>query len=270
MKANVRRAYLIIALCCVGYLAQAQEIIRSTDTVKKSAPPIARQKPKGPKAIKHEVSGGFRLNTDGWSIYTDFGKVKSNDAKHSDMFYNVRVLQVEFTEKKNPTEIKTTSTDGTGSNSYVYGKINNFYSLKLGWGFRRLIAGKPDPGTVSIHWVNTGGVALGLLKPYYLNVFSDPSAIEYKDPNKVDFLNQPLIEGSAGFSKGLSQLTFIPGFHFKSALHFDFSNNRKMALAVETGLNVEYYTSPIALMADQPAVPYFCDLFVAIQFGKRW
>jgi len=231
MKADLRRAYLIIALCCVGYLAQAQEIIRSTDTVKKSAPPIARQKPKGPKAIKHEVSGGFRLN---------------------------------------PTEIKTTSTDGTGSNSYVYGKINNFYSLKLGWGFRRLIAGKPDPGTVSIHWVNTGGVALGLLKPYYLNVFSDPSAIEYKDPNKVDFLNQPLIEGSAGFSKGLSQLTFIPGFHFKSALHFDFSNNRKMALAVETGLNVEYYTSPIALMADQPAVPYFCDLFVAIQFGKRW
>jgi hypothetical protein len=123
---------------------------------------------------------------------------------------------------------------------------------------------------VSIHWVNAGGISIGLLKPYYLNVLQDPSVIEYKDPEKVNFLNQNIIEGSAGFSKGLSQISVIPGAHFKSALHFDFSTNRKNVIGIEAGVNVEYYTSAVPLMANQTAVPYFVDLFIAAQFGRRW
>jgi hypothetical protein len=100
-------------------------------------------------------------------------------------------------------------------------------------------------------------------------VYSDPAAIKYTD-HKEDFLDQNLIEGSAGFSKGLGEVQVVPGAHFKSAMHFDFSANRKNVIGVETGVNAEYYSKPIELMANQKAQPYFLDMFIAFQYGRRW
>jgi len=231
---------------------------------------MERPKAKPPKPITHELSLGFRLNSNGWSVYSDIGKVKTEDKKHADMFHNVRIWQIEFTEKKSPAEEKSTADNGAGTNTYIYGKINNFYALKLAYGYRRLLVGKPDPGTVSIHWVNAGGLSIGLLKPYYLNVYSDPAAIKYSPSTADDFLNQGLIEGSVGFSKGISEIKVIPGVHLKSALHFDFSANRKNVIGIETGLNFEYYSQAIQLMANQSGTSYFFDIFLAIQFGRRW
>ena len=261
---------LMLLVCCDAASAvSAQVITKSSDTAGKAIENTIAPKPKGPKPILHEMSGGFRLNTDGWSIFTDIGKVKTKDIRHSDMFHNVRFYQLEFSEKKDPREYKTTSENGSGNNSYIYGKINNLYALKLGFGFRSMLVGKPDPGSVSIHWVNMGGIAIGFLKPYYLNTLSDPSAIKYLD-NKETFLNQNVIEGSAGFSKGLGEVKIVPGGHFKSALHFDFSSNRKNVIGVETGFNIEYYSQVVQLMANQSGTNYFLDLYIAAQLGRRW
>jgi hypothetical protein len=102
-------------------------------------------------------------------------------------------------------------------------------------------------------------------------VFSDPTAIKYTDDTKQDFLDPTVIEGSAGYFKGgFGGLQIIPGAHLKTALHFDLSANRKTVLGVETGVNFEYYSQQIQLMANQPATPYFVDLYVGIQVGKRW
>ena len=192
--------------------------------------------------------------------------------KRSDMFYNVRFFQLELTEKKHSKEEKIPG-DGnssSGSTSYIYGKINNLYAFKLGYGIRKMIAGKPDPGCVSIHWVNVLGVSLGMLKPYYLNVNGDPNGIKYTPSTSDQFLFQPYIIGSAGFSKGLGEMKYIPGGHIKSAIHFDFSTNRKNVLAVETGVNAEFYSQQIQLMANQPGTNYFVDIYLAFQLGKRW
>jgi hypothetical protein len=234
-------------------------------------------KPKGPKPITKEMAGGIHLNTNGWSIFVDRGKVKTDDEKHSDMFYNIRLLQVEFEEVKNPKEYKSTNSDvstytGQKSGTYIYGKENNFYALKLGWGFRKMIAGKPDPKTVSIHWVNVGGLALGMMKPYYLkaDVNGAEQEIKYSDTTANFFLNQNDILGKSSFTKGISEIKFVPGVHFKTGLHFDFANNRKLVIAAEAGLSGEYYTQKIALMANQKAYPYVLNAYLALEFGKRW
>jgi hypothetical protein len=268
MKPVIRTIILSI-LCCNAFShADAQAVARSTDTTKKSPHALVVPKPKGPKPITHEMSVGFRLNSNGWSGYADLGHAKTKDMKHIDMFHNVRFWQLEVTEKKDPHEYKSTSSNGSGTNTYIYGKINNFYGVKLGRGYRTLLAGKPDPGCVSIHWVNAGGVSVGLIKPYYLNVY--PNTIKYTEGTQSDFLNQGIIEGSAGFGKGLNEVKIDPGFHLKSALHFDFSANRKNVIAIEAGMNFEYYSTAVQLMANQSAVPYFFDIFAAVQFGRRW
>ncbi len=267
MTGIFRTAILFTACCAMSEFGYAQSVARSTDTSKNIQHTFAPLKTKGPKPISHELSAGIRANTNGGSGFIDIGRIKSKDIKHSDMFYNIRFWQIELTEKQSPKEKKSTSQNG---NKYKYGKINNFFALKLGRGYTKMIAGKPDPGSVSIHWIYAGGLSVGMLKPYYLNVYSDPNAIKYDEGHKDDFLNQYMIEGNTGPFKGLNEIKFIPGFHLKSALHFDFSANRKSVLGVEAGVNFEYYSQQIQLMANQPATAYFADMYVSLQFGKRW
>jgi len=228
----------------------------------------------GPKPISKELSLGFRINTDGWGIFMDYGTSRPIDTKHGDRFYNLGLWQFEFTEKKNPREEKSSSgstSNGSGSSSFIFGKINNFYVFKPGYGVRTMIAGKPDDqGAVSIHWVNLGGPAIGILKPYYLNVSGDPVAIKYSDATKTDFLDPNLVISSAGFGKGISESKVIPGVHFKSALHFDFTGNLRNVIAVETGVNAEYYFQDIQLMANIAPTNYFVDVYLSFQFGRRW
>src|SRR6185312_9592978 len=136
---------------------------------KQPVPKAHAIRPKRPKPITRELSFGPRLNSNGWGIFADLGKVLADDDKHRDMFYNIKLFQFEFDEVKNPKEIKSNNIDqstGQEQKTYIYGKINDFYTLKLGYGFRKLIAGKPDPGCVSLHWVGVGGLSVGILKPY--------------------------------------------------------------------------------------------------------
>ncbi len=280
MNRVFKASILLLASCTAAVQTYAQTTARPVDTTRKNKVQQIRQPVvrKGPAGIKNELSFGICLNTNGWSAYTDFGKVKSLDGKRKDMFYKVRLMQLEFTEKKDNSEKKITSPlpGGSGSPKYIYGKINNFYALKFGVGSMRMIAGKPDPGAVSIHWLNVIGVSLGMEKPYYVNVATDPgtatagNAIKYSETTGSAFLNRNLIQGGGGFSKGLGEMKFIPGGHIKSALHFDFSANRKNVIGAETGLNFEYYSQDISLMANRKGTPYFLDAYVAFQFGKRW
>lgn len=267
------KGLLLLTLCSsAGYAQQVTFSSDSTKTIKQDTPPppVKLKAPKV-KPIMHEMSFGMRLNTNGWSVYTDYGKSKTQDLKKADMFYNLLYLQAEFTEKKDPKEekVSTQTASSKANSSYIYGKINNFYALKLGIGYRKMIAGKPDPGCVSIHWANTLGFSLGMQKPYYVMI-AGSEYIKYSDVDKENFLDRSGIRGAGGFSKGLSEITFIPGGHIKSALHFDFSTNRKNVLGVEAGINAEFYSQPIALMANNKTVTNFVDLFVAFQFGRRW
>lgn len=231
-----------------------------------------------PKPIRKEWSFGFRLNSDGWGIFYDNGKVKSEE-RNSDYFYNIRLIQVEFDEKKHPSEIKGSNNLSTGESTkpVIFGKINNFYTLKFGYGKRKMIAGKPDPGSISIHWVYLGGISLGLEKPYYIDAFVDEGGvlvqktIKYADTNSADFVpfERERIIGSSGFSQGIGETKFIPGAHFKTALHFDFASSKKTKMAIETGLNAEIYTRAINMMVNKDAVPYFVNVYASFQIGKR-
>lgn len=178
------------------------------------------------------------------------------------MFHDILLWQFELSEKKNPKEYKSTNSNldpysGSKPTPFIFGKINNFYALKLGIGKRKMIAGKPDPGTVSIHWVYAGGLSIGMLKPYYIKVYNEPNPIKYTDNNRDEFLSQSTIIGAAGFKEGLHEITFIPGLQAKTALHFDFAANRKTVLAIETGVNAEIYSQAIPLMVNQKATPLF-------------
>jgi hypothetical protein len=254
------------------------QIYSSSDSTAKPTP-LPRQIIKRPKPITKETSFGARIHTDGWSVFFESGKVKSDDMKRIDMFHDVRILQFEFSERRHPKELRMFGWDinKQSDRKYTFGKVNNFYALKFNIGNRKMIAGKPYPNSVSVHWVYAGGLSLGLLKPYYVEAYIskdggqtfEKNTIKYTPEMSPYFLNPVYVIGAASFTQGLGEMKIVPGLHLKTALHFDYAKDKFLVSAVEVGGSAEFYTSKIELMANQKAVPYFFNLYAGIQFGKR-
>jgi hypothetical protein len=230
----------------------------------------------GENLYQREFSVGARINTDGWSGLFELGFRKDRR--------NVTYFQFEFGEKKHPKEDKKPGAlkdvDQFGfvysEKPYIYGKINNFYQTKLGVGRQRLIGGKGNKHGVLVNAVYYGGLSMGLLKPYYLNVV-DPGTgrgvqIKYGQSALYDqaFTDRSSIIGGAGFGKGWGEVTIVPGVHAKTGLRFDWARFNEAVSALEIGINAEYYTKDIPLMVYQDPKKFFFNAYLAIQFGKRW
>lgn len=236
---------------------------------------IKPQKVKRKPALKSELSGGLRLNSDGYSIFIDKGFLRGGDefgSENRDRFFQVRVIELEFSEIKHSKEMSSNPIIAGNSfpaGSYTLGKINNFYQLKLGVGNRKLIAGKPDPETISIHWVYMGGFSAGLLKPYYLQIYG-LGEVKYSDEIEYSFISPELISGKASFSKGLNEIQFLPGIFLKTGMHFDFASRKNWVSGLEVGVNGSIYTQKVQQMVAQKPEQYFLNLYISLQFGKKW
>jgi hypothetical protein len=273
-------AKYILIICIIvlpfNVLAQQSKIKyrdRLGDTTVLVNTAVKPAKIKGPKTLSSEFSGGIKINSDGYGIFLDKGWLKGGDdfgSENRDKLFNVRVLEFELSERKNPKEKLTSSSSpgvpGLSSSSYILGKINKFYTAKLGYGNRKLIAGKPEPGTFSLHWVYMGGVSVALLKPYYLQIRGGGD--QKYDSTNENFINPNSIEGRSSFFKGFNEMKIKPGLYLKTALHIDFSNKRKTLWAMEVGVNAEMYTQKIQEMVWSDPKSIFVNCYAAFSFGK--
>jgi len=235
------------------------------------------QKPprvKRPPMYKRSFSGGVRLQSNGWGIFADKGFLYGNEVFGSinrNKYFQVKVLELSLSEIKHAKEIKANSVlPGMAfqPGGYILGKINNFYQANLGFGYRRLIAGKPDPGTVSIHWTYIGGFSAGLLKPYYLDLYQYGS-VKYSEDIQNEFISPGMIIGKSGFSKGLNEIKVIPGLFLRTGLNFDFAPGKKGIAAIEAGVQGAYYFQEIAQMVGQDPKKAFFSFFASLQFGGK-
>jgi len=268
---------LVLAFAPLSLLAQPGKMTyrnRLGDTAVLVNTAVKPPRVKGPPALAREFSGGIKFNSDGYGIFLDKGWLKGGEdfgSENKDKLFNVRLLEFELMERKHPKEKRTNSAPGfigIQSNSYILGKVNNFYVAKLGYGNRRMIAGKPDPGCFSIHWVYLGGVSVGLVKPYYLRIYGEGDK-KYVDSSDIEtFINPNNIEGRSSFFKGFNELKVVPGLYFKTGLHFDFSSSRKTLWALEIGINGEAYTQKIQQMVLSDPKSMFLNFYAGLSFGK--
>lgn len=280
---QVKHLHLFLLLLLVAGGLRAQDstsagLSRKEDRDQKRLKRISLFRPieEGEVTYQREFSVGGRLNSDGWSGFVELGYRK--DRK------NVTYTQFEFAEKKNPKESKQpgkiTNIDQFGfvysEKPYILGKQNNFYQAKFGIGQQRLIGGKGNKNGVLVNAIYYGGVSVGLLKPYYLNIV-DPNTgqavqVKYGENAAYDaqFLNPSGIIGGAGFSKGWGELSIAPGLHAKTGLRFDWARFNEVVSALEVGVNAEYYFKDVPIMIDQPAKKFFFNSYISLQFGKRW
>lgn len=209
---------------------------------------------------------GIRLNTDGYGLFYEHGKYKTLSLTN--------LWWLSLDERRDPKEQRVTNTNGIFQfgNPFVYGKINNFYQLKVGIGQQRLIGGKDVKNGVAVSAIYGGGVSAGLVKPYYINITDSAGGvtkdIRYSSETDGAFRKGP-INGGAAFGKGFNQISVVPGAFARVALRFDYGRFNELLSAIETGVTAQYYTKDIQMMLDQPGKKFFFNAYVALVFGKR-
>ena len=232
---------------------------------------ILKQEEEGILAYNKQTVFGLQLRTNGYGVFLELGRAKSP------RFTNLYLL--ELSEIKHQKEEKSGTTNGIFSNSFIYGKINNFYQAKLGFGQQYIFGQKGNKNGIAVMGIYQGGLSIGLLRPYYINVNDANNKnrdIKYDSPDSLLFLTGG-INGSSGLGKGWSEIKIKPGAFVKGALRFDFGRFNEQVQAVEIGLSVEGYSQKIQIMAPgngqggagvKPQQLFFQG-HIAILFGRR-
>lgn len=226
----------------------------------------------GENAIyKNEWSVGMRFHTNAISGFFEYVWIKN--------IYKRKLIQVnlfgynDYRDKKIKTIIPTFSQDVTAK-KYHYGKKNNFFSIQLMYGYRKVIANKSEHSGVKLALTYMGGVSLGALKPYYLDLFypNDNGFIviskRYSEEDP-DFLDKNKIIESTGFSKGFSKMTFAPGLTAKLGLNFDFARKNTLITSIEVGSQIDVFYKKLDIYVGDRNKPYILNLYLSMQIGKR-
>ena len=209
---------------------------------------------------KHNVFG-IRLATDGYGISFEKGKFKTPS--------RTLLYQFELNEKKSNKEHKITTTDGFNYNSVVPYKLNNFYIFKASIGEMRLIGGKGNKNGVSVSALYSGGVSVGLLKPYYVNVDNGQATSQMTMEAFLKDTTGLVATGAAGPFVGWGHLSVKPGLNAKTAMRFDYGRLNQTISAIEVGLTGEFYLSKIPQVSLVPQKQFFFNAYLCLLLGSR-
>lgn len=222
---------------------------------------LLKQNEEGVLYFAKHTAGGVQLRTNGYGAFIELGRSRS--ARWTNLY------AFEITEIKHRKEEKS---GGALTNAFVYGKINNFYQAKLGFGQQYVFGQKGNKNGVAVLGIVQGGLSVGVLKPYYITPNSQSGIghdIKYDSKDSVAFLDPFAISGGAGFTKGWNELKVKPGVYLKTALRFDFGRYNESIQALEIGMSLDYYASKIPQLAFSPPANLFFQGHIAFVFGKR-
>lgn len=251
------------------FIGSAQKSItprqQKKDEKKERIYELMKQEEEGALIFQNQSVFGAKLTTDGYAAFYELGKLKTSTKTNT--------YGLEIGERKHPKEEKLTRglRGFAVGNPFIYGKINNFFYAKIGFGQQRLIGGKGNKNGVAVTALYNGGFSAGLLKPYYLEVNepgNEVADVKYNNNDSI-FLNPTIINGSSGITKGFNEMDFVPGGFARVGLRFDYGRYNEMVSAVEVGLSAEVYSKKMPIMLLNKEKQLFFHAYAAIVFGRR-
>ena len=228
-------------------------------------------------SYKHAFLAGGKLNTDGWSGNMYFIKRKNGREN--------RIWQIAFSEVKHEKQVKQQGTNTTypdlgNPTAYVFGKINNLYTLQIGYGRETMLLPGVMEGNISVSMRYSAGLSLAMLKPYYLKLMdidysTTPEKITIKEAahSRADsalFMNPNRIFGASTWSKSLDAIDYVPGAFFEAAFVITPGKSKTFVQCITLGCNASAYYKPLPIMQAQQSYPWEVCLFAGLAIGKRW
>lgn len=262
MKLDKYRLLFMILLCATTLAAQ--------ETIQ----PKQMDDPTKGIIYNQELAMNFRLHTHGYAFGLTGGKLQT--------YYRTKYWHVELGELKHAKEFRQSwdspsSLNGRVSRAFKYGKQNSFFTLRAGIGAKRYFSEKAKHKGVAVGISYEAGGTLGILKPYYLELQAGDGNLTYSSRYTEDtatrFLDISKIHGASNWAKGFGHLSLVPGAHARFAVHFDWGAFDEYLKSFEGGIMVDAFSKRVPIMVELPGVEnnlLFLNLFLNLQFGKRW
>lgn len=187
-----------------------------------------------------------------------------------------RFFELDLLSMKHPKEIRVRSNSFQSPGSYIYGKLNNTFFLRTGYGQRISLGKKLYKSMVSVDASFSAGPSIALLKPVYLEIFypfpdlpdGGYLSSERYDPKK--HVRQEDIFGASAFTRGLGQLSARAGGYVKASLVFDWGDYGDQVQAIEAGIVVDAFPNKLPMMVFAENKNVFTTLYICLNFGNRW
>jgi hypothetical protein len=215
----------------------------------------------------------IRLHTNrGYGLFYQKGKIIT--------YYKTTFYQIGISELKLPKEYKQGSDPSLSRQfrPYVYGKQNNVFAVRGGYGTKRYFSEKAKRRGVAVGMSYTLGASLAVIKPYYMalrrNTPDQPGVSrvvseKYSEENASVFLDESKIIGASSFFKGFDELSLSPGGSTSIALHLDWGAFDEMLKAMEVGIMIDFYPRTLPILVTEENQKLFLNFYVSMQLGRR-
>ena len=167
--------------------------------------------------------------------------------------YNAAGLEIDLVKLRHPKETISSEDIFNNYRGFVKGRINSFYSVRVGYIHEHTLFDKTDQGSVSISSIFSGGLSLGLLKPIYLSVDEfGPDGEYYTSIIRYTGETNPAnINGEANFLTGIEETKLKPGVYLKGGISFDYQLLDDKITSVEAGVIYDYFFTEVPIFFEE-------------------
>lgn len=238
-----------------------------------------------------EFTFGISINTNGGfpsGINFKYGKITDNARINTT--YGIELVGV-----RHPQEYRfSVSSISGGNQSFVRGKANYLYSLRLQYGKDIILFRKAPQEGVQVNAIFAGGLSLGILKPYMIRYdvsstgggvglrtqdlpfyqFNIQDAAEFQRLYAAPFTEERVL-GRGTFFKGFDQLQVAPGINAKIGLSFEASAFKTNLTGAEVGFSLEVFSQKMQILnigfigAEVKNYSTFAAMYLTAFFGAR-
>ncbi|MDQ6758069.1 MAG: hypothetical protein M3004_14190, partial [Bacteroidota bacterium] len=250
----MQKLFLIILSFAITFSSFAQKNKKEKrDQSRKRIDAMIKQEEEGVITYKKHTAFGAKLINNGYGGFIEIGRAKT---VKKGMLYQLEISEYKSTKEEKENNFTNFSTP------FSFGKQNFFYPVKLGVQQEILFGNKSNKNGVTITGNYGGGLSVGLLRPYYVQLSRSGNYIKYESADSAKFLDYTAISGGPGFSKGWSDLQIIPGAYVKTALRFDYGSYNEIVSALEVGIVGDFYSKKFPIMVHDTQKQFFFTGYV--------
>lgn len=209
-----------------------------------------------------EFTWGFNKNTSG-------GLIGGMVFKKARKLANPKVLEtfgLELMNVKHPQEYRRPSQEG---NSFIYGKANYLYAVRLQYGRDLVLFKKAPQQGVEIKAVFAAGPSIGVVAPYYVEYKpADGGNYTVRGPYTEDIQFSNIV-GTGRLFEGLGDSNIVLGGNLKAAFNLELGTSKSQVTGFEAGFLLDAYSKPIELMVNTKNYSVFPTVFLTLFYGGR-
>lgn len=176
---------------------------------------------------------------------------------------------LELMNVKHPKEVRYVNYNG---NSYILGKQNYLYSVRLQYGREKIFFKKAHQQGVQVSGILAVGPTIGVVAPYYVERVIRRGQSQIVNTEVVPYtpaISSSDIVGTGGIFQGLDESDIKIGANLKASISFEFGTFKNSVSGFEAGFLLEAFPNEIILVPAADNRKVFTSAFITILFGTR-